>query len=135
MDQRRETAAIALALRALTRELRSASDWPRTPTAFAASSPQFFIRSSPCARIRSARDWPDALLCASLGGVARGRPWLTRGPFPPTPELPAPPAMPPRTAATQPCATRDTRVTGTLDDTSYPWLDVSGRLVSRPHLG
>ena len=42
IDQRRETAAIALALRALTRELRSASDWPRTPTAVPASSPQFF---------------------------------------------------------------------------------------------
>ena len=52
IDQRRETAAIALALRALTRELRSASDWPRTPTAVAASSPQFFQQELPLSVIR-----------------------------------------------------------------------------------
>ena len=79
IDQRRETAAIALALRALTRELRSASDWPRTPTAVPASSPQFFFFSCPCARTRSARDWPDALFPAQVSAVSREAALRSRG--------------------------------------------------------
>ena len=71
MDQRRETAAIALALRALTRELRSASDWPRTPTAFAASSPQFFTHPPSLNRSK---------LTYSAAGAAPAAPRASAGP-------------------------------------------------------